>query len=164
MKTLLLLRHAKSSWDDTSLSDFDRPLNERGKKAAPLVGEYLKTKAIKPGLVLCSPAVRARQTAELALEAAGIETEVRFDERIYDASVGQLMKIVSEIEDAAEVVMLVGHNYGIEQLLERLTGEARQMKTATLACVNLPVESWSEVGETRGSLELYVRPKDLAKE
>ena len=96
MKTLLLLRHAKSSREDPSLQDFDRPLNERGKKDAPLIGKYARKQKIKADLVISSPAERARQTAELFLKSAGPKVELRFDKQIYEASIRRLLSVVSQ--------------------------------------------------------------------
>jgi phosphohistidine phosphatase len=163
MKKLLLLRHAKSSWDDVSLPDFDRPLNERGQRAAPLVGKFMREKKIRPDLVICSPAKRTRETIALVLKAAGIEPPLRYDERIYEASVGQLVEVVSQIEDDKTEVMLVGHNPGFENLLERFTGETVRIPTATLARIALNAEKWSEAAIMRGQLELFVKAKELAK-
>ena len=163
MKKLLLLRHAKSSWEDTSLSDFDRPLNERGLRAAPIIGEYMREKKIRPDLIICSPAKRTRETIALVLEAAGIETELRYDERIYEASVGQLVEIISQIEDDKTEVMLVGHNPGFENLLERLTGESVRVPTAALARIALNSEKWNEAATHAGQLEMFVKAKELAK-
>ena len=114
MKTLLLLRHAKSSWSNPSLRDFDRPLNERGLKAAPLIGSLLLKRQLQPGLVLSSPAERARQTAALVVEAAQFAITPRFDERIYEASALALLELISQIDDGVEQAMIVGHNPGIE--------------------------------------------------
>ena len=86
MKKLLLLRHAKSSWADSTLPDFERPLNERGLLAAPLVGKFMRKRLIKPDLIICSPAQRTRETIALVLKAARLETELRYDERIYEAT------------------------------------------------------------------------------
>src|SRR5260370_42649723 len=108
MKTLLLLRHAKSSKDDPSLNDFDRPLNERGRKDAQGIGKYIRKQKIKPDLVISSPAERARQTIELVLKSAGLKIELKFDKRIYEASVRSLLNVVSQIEDTANAVILVG--------------------------------------------------------
>ena len=163
MKKLLLLRHAKSSWEDVSLRDFDRPLNERGQRAAPLVGKFMREKKIRPDLVICSPAKRTRETIALVLKAAGTEPLLRYDERIYEASVGQLVEVVSQIEDDKTEVMLVGHNPGFENLLERLTGETIRMSTATLARIALNADKWSEAAMMRGQLELFVKAKELAK-
>src|SRR5216684_7088 len=118
MKTLLLLRHAKSSWKDTSLRDFDRPLNNRGIEAAQLIGKYTHQKKIQTELAISSPAERARQTAELVMKSARLKAELRFDERIYEASVARLLEVVSQIEDSANTVILVGHNPGFEGLFE----------------------------------------------
>lgn len=162
MKTLLLLRHAKSSWDDRSLRDFDRPLNERGLKAAPLIGELIGRRKLRPQLVISSPAERARQTASLVLRSAGLAEEVRYDSRVYEASMAQLLDIVREIDEKVESAMLVGHNYGIENLLEHLTGEARHMPTAALAQIALDVDGWNASGASAGRLEFFVKPKDLS--
>ncbi len=161
MKTLLLLRHAKSSWSDPALRDFYRPLNKRGLKAAPLIGRFMRKRKLRPDLILSSPANRARQTTELVVEAAGLETEPRFNESLYEASAVQLLEIVSQVGDDAGEVMLVGHNPGLEDLLVSLTGEARRMPTAALARISLDIERWSEVRETGGQLEWLVKPKEL---
>lgn len=161
MKTLLLLRHAKSSWDDAAARDFDRPLNKRGTKAAPLIGRYMRKRRVKPDEVISSPAVRARQTAELVVEAAGIGAEIRYDERIYEASTDDLMSVVAEIEDEVETVLLIGHNLAIEQFLERLTGEVHHMPTAALARISLKPEGWGEVRDRAGKLDWIVKPKEL---
>src|SRR5215510_7119839 len=106
MKTLYLLRHAKSSWDDHSLKDFDRPLNERGLKAAPKIGAYMRKEKLRPDLVLSSPALRAKQTTTLVCEAAGLTGVVNFDERIYEASARRLLEIVAGLGDDLGAVML----------------------------------------------------------
>lgn len=161
MKTLLLLRHAKSSWENADQKDFDRPLNNRGLKAAPAVGRFLRGQKEQPQLIISSPAERARQTTSLVREAAGLTADLRYDERIYEASVERLMEVVSQIEDAREVVMLVGHNPGFEALLEQLTGETQRMPTAALACLELDVDKWSKVRENTGRLKWLVKPKEL---
>ena len=162
MKRLLLMRHAKSSWADGSLADFDRPLNERGLKAAPLVGRFMRKRRLRPDLILCSPAERARQTAALVARAAGLSAPLRYDERIYEASAGRLAEIVSQVEEGADELLLVGHNPGLEGLLELLTGEPQHMPTAALARLLLDVEKWGKLREGAGRVELFVRPKELA--
>jgi phosphohistidine phosphatase len=161
MKTLLLLRHAKSSWKDTEARDFDRPLNQRGLKAAPAIGRLIRKRKLQPDLVVSSPAERARQTTQLVIEAAGLKTELRYDERIYEASVARLLGVVSELDDEAGIVMLVGHNPGFEELLEVLTGEAHKMPTAALACLELNIEKWNKVRAGAGRLEWLVKAKEL---
>jgi phosphohistidine phosphatase len=159
MKTLLLLRHAKSSSNEADVKDFDRPLNARGLKTAPHIGKLIRKRKLQLDLVLSSPAERARQTTTMVLEAARLNTDLRYDERIYEASAARLFEIVSQIEDSAGVVMLVGHNPGFEELLETLTGEAHPMSTAALACIELDVDKWSKLRASSGRLEWLVEPK-----
>jgi len=168
MKTLYLLRHAKSSWKDDSLRDFDRPLKGRGRDAAEemgktLAGEFvsLKTppaseKSFLP-LVISSPAARARETTEIALRSLGLAIEPRFDERIYEADVRTLLEVIASIPDDTTTAMLVGHNPGFENLLAYLTGDARHMPTCALAKIEL--KSWSDVSEGSGTLESFITPK-----
>ncbi|MGB7925470.1 MAG: histidine phosphatase family protein [Pyrinomonadaceae bacterium] len=155
------MRHAKSSWDDPSLRDFDRPLNNRGLKSASLIGRFMLKRKIRPGLVISSPAKRARKTAALVIKSAQLESKPRLDERIYEASAIQLLEVISQIETSAEEVLLVGHNPGMEDLLLTLTGEVRRMPTAALARVALDIERWSDARETGGQLEWLVKPKEL---
>src|SRR5918996_3309519 len=97
MRTFYLLRHAKSSWKDLTLPDFDRPLKDRGRKAAKRIGKRLAAEKLNDPLVICSPAVRTRQTAEIVLKHAKVRNEVRYEERIYEASLRDLVNVVSEI-------------------------------------------------------------------
>jgi phosphohistidine phosphatase len=161
MKTLLLLRHAKSSRKDNGVRDFDRPLNQRGLKTAPSIGRLMRKRKLQPDLVLSSPAERARQTTQLVIEAAGLKTELRYDERIYEASVERLLEVVSQLDDETGIVMLVGHNPGLEELLEMLTGQAHNLPTTALACVELNIEKWNKVRAGVGHLEWLVKPKEL---
>ncbi len=161
MKTLYLLRHAKSSWNDATLRDFDRPLNKRGLKAAPLMGKHMRKPKVLPDMVLCSPAKRTRQTIKLVLEEAEFEPKVRYDDRLYAASAGSVLEVLRETDDRADSVMVVGHNPGLQDLLEVLTGELEALPTAALARIELEVESWSDVRERSGRLEWVVRPKEL---
>ena len=163
MKKLLLLRHAKSSWADSSLPDFERPLNERGQRAAPLVGKFMRERQLRPDLIISSPAKRTRETIALVLDAARLETETRYDERIYEATLARLLEVVSQIEDDKREVMLVGHNPGFENLLERLTNESERMPTAALALITLDVEKWDEAAAKGGRLEWLVKAKELAR-
>lgn len=163
MKKLLLLRHAKSSWEDSSLPDLERPLNERGLRAAPMVGKFMRERKIRPDLVIVSPARRTRETIALVIEALGVKPELRLDERIYEASVASLIQIVSQIEGDKRQVMLVGHNPGFENLLERLTGQTERMPTAALAHIVLEAEHWDEVPQKGGRLDWLVKAKELAK-
>lgn len=164
MKTLYLLRHAKSSWNDSNLQDFDRPLNVRGRETAPLVGRFIRKKNLRVDLILSSPAARARQTAALVKESAGLSAELRYDERVYEADAARLLEVVAQADDSADAVVLVGHNPGMEELLTFLTGESRSMPTAALACLSLDLEKWGKARERAGRLEWLVRPKELAED
>jgi phosphohistidine phosphatase len=161
MKTLLLLRHAKSSKDDPLLKDFDRPLNERGTNDAKLIGKFLKKKKISPGLILSSPAKRARQTAELFTLASGLKTEPTYDQRIYESSVRRLLEVLAEVQDTVPTVVLVGHNPEFEELCESLTGEAHRLPTAALSCIELRLQKWSRVRPGIGRLKWRMKPKKL---
>jgi phosphohistidine phosphatase len=146
MKRLLLLRHAKSSWGDSRLADFERPLNERGLRAAPLMGRYMRERKIRPDLIICSPAERARQTAALLAEAAGLSAPLRYDERIYEATAARLAEVISQADERAGGLLL---------------GETRRMPTAALACVQLDADKWAKLAPHSGRLEWHVKPKEL---
>ena len=164
MKILLLLRHAKSSWKDESLSDFDRPLNERGRKAAHAIARYIRKQKMMPDLVLSSPAVRARETTGLITTTAKLTAEIRYDQRIYEADAPRLVHIISQIEDNFGSVLLVGHNPGIEDLLGLLTGSSQHMPTAALAKIRLEgADDWSEISQSKAILDLMIKPKDITE-
>lgn len=164
MKNLLLLRHAKSSWKDPDLADFERPLNDRGRKAATSLGRYLAKEDVSIDLVISSPAVRARQTIELVLRSAKRSVELRFDQLIYEANPARLLEIISQIEDERKSVMLVGHNPGMEELLALLVGGEQHMPTASLARVLLHSKKWDKVPGGKGELNSFVKAKDLKPE
>jgi phosphohistidine phosphatase len=155
------MRHAKSSWDDASLADFDRPLNERGERTAPTMGEMMKRAGLVPEVVFSSPAKRARQTAEAVRQAAGLSAEVLFDDRIYEASANALRQVAAGIDDRFASAMLVGHNPGIEGFIRYLTARAEPMPTAGLAVIELDIGSWSEIAEDTGRVDNVFRPKEM---
>ena len=162
MKTLYVLRHAKSSWEDSDLADFDRPLNDRGKTAAPFMGKVMKNNELAPDLILSSPAVRARETARLVKDAADLDADIKHDERIYEASPQTLQQVAASIDDSFESAMIVGHNPGLEDLVSALTGAREDLPTAALAQLALPIDRWSEIGpRTRGTLVRVWRPREL---
>ena len=160
MKTLYVLRHAKSDWNDASLTDFERPLNERGIHAAQKMGAFIQQRGIVPDLIISSPAHRARETAQIVKDAAEIAAEIHFEPRIYEAGVGDLTEIVSQVENDCEKLLIVGHNPGFEQLVEILSGELQAMTTAALAEIELPIENWSETMRG-GKLENLFKPKEI---
>ena len=163
MKTLYVLRHAKSSWDDAELADFDRPLNERGEITAPFVGKFMATNGFIPEVIVSSSAVRARETARLAKEGARFTADVIHDERIYEASPRTLQTVTSSIDDRFESAMLVGHNPGMEGFVKLLTGRLQEMPTAALAVIDLDIERWSDIDSGLGSIRRVVRPKEEMK-
>lgn len=163
MKTLYLLRHAKSSWKNETLLDIERPLNKRGRKAAETIGAFLKKKKIVPDLVLCSTAVRARQTTEIVLDVAKLSPDIHFEDGIYEADPTRLLELVRQIEKSKKAVLLVGHNPGLEEFLEFLTGKSERMSTATLAKIVLRVTNWANVNAQKGTMEWLQKPKALKK-
>ena len=172
MRTLLLLRHAKSSRDDPGLEDFDRPLAPRGEKAAPLMASYLKKQGLLPDLVLCSPATRARQTWSLVARSLGDKIAVNELRGLYLSPPGRLLEAVRRAPDAASCVMLVGHNPGMEHLAMALAGPSSdptalaklraKFPTAALAEIEFDASAWRDIGHGAGRLKRFIRPKDLA--
>ncbi|HZH30118.1 MAG TPA: histidine phosphatase family protein [Pyrinomonadaceae bacterium] len=145
MKTLLLLRHARPTRTSSTGRDFDRPLTVEGRAESQLVGQLLRRRQLTPDAIICSTAVRARETADGVIEATGFATPLLFRERIYEASVEQLIELISEAGADAEMLLVVGHNPGLEELLERLTGEHAPMLPATLARIDLNIHAWDEL-------------------
>ena len=160
MKSLFLLRHAKSSWDHEGLRDFDRPLNNRGLKAAKTMGQYILRQNYHFDLIVCSPAVRTRQTLDQLLPVTKLQVPVEFESRIYEASLADLVAVLHEIDVGVENLMVVGHNPGMENLLDFLTGEKKEVPTAALAVIKLE-EGWKRLAPGKGRLDSFVRPKDL---
>lgn len=158
MKTIYLLRHAKSSWDDANIADFDRTLNKRGLKTIPLVAEKIIESRFSIDLIVASPAMRTRQTATLVKDAAQLKAEIKFDERIYEASPQRLLEVIAEVADDKNNVMIVGHNPGLEGLIKVLSGEVWSMKTAALAVIESDNKRWSEVAAERSKLRAVISP------
>ena len=165
MKTLLILRHAKSSWDDPGLKDHDRPLNPRGARDAPRMGRLLVDEDLIPERILSSTAVRALSTAELAAAEFDQDVEIEVTRDLYLASPHTYVEVLEELAGPAERVMVVGHNPGISALVTVLTGELEEMPTAALAAVELDIEEWDHLGRAgTGALLGFWRPKALAKD
>ena len=163
MKTLLVLRHAKSSWNDPSVDDHDRPLNARGTRDGPRMGLHIRKLQLAPDVIISSDAVRARVTAAAVAEALGFAEEIRLERRLYLASPADIVAVVRSVPAPATTAMIVGHNPGFEQLVERLTGEANELPTAALAQIALPIERWRDLKvSTRGKLIGLWRPRELS--
>lgn len=170
MRTILLLRHAKSSWDQPELADIDRPLAPRGEEAVPLIARHIKAQKWRPELVLCSPAERVRATWQLMAPILGRSTECRTLRTIYLGAPSRLLEAVRRTADEVETLMLIGHNPGLGRLALSLCGAGpkkglermrTKFPTAALAVIGFDVDHWNEVAPGGGRLEAFVRPKDL---
>jgi phosphohistidine phosphatase len=162
MKTLLLLRHAKSSWKDTDLEDYDRPLNKRGKRDAPKMGRLLVEENLLPDLIVSSSARRCRKTAEHVLQVSHYRGETRFSSQLYEANTRAHAQFVAGIDDSVNRLLLIGHNPGLEELLETLTGVYTPLTTAALAQLELPIESWSKIDTVINATLVKVwQPREL---
>jgi len=161
MKTLLILRHAKSSWKQPDQADQDRPLNKRGKKEAPKVGDYLKENDLIPDLILSSPARRAHDTAQAVAEACGFDGQIDLYQDLYLSDPACYLDVLHCLPDDARRILVVGHNPDVEELLTLLTDVSEPMTTAALAVVGLPISSWQELSEaTDGRLETLWSPRE----
>lgn len=170
MKTLYLLRHAKSDWSEGGMTDFDRPLAPRGREAAPAMGRYMKSKKLAPDLVLCSAAARAKETWDLVAAELGGAPEVRVLKGLYMASPGRLLDALRKVPAGVRSVLLIGHNPGMEVLAERLVGSgtrkaiarlAVKYPTGALAAIQFKVDDWAALADGTGHLTRFMRPKDL---
>lgn len=155
MKSLTLFRHAKTERDSESGRDFDRRLNKRGRGDSARMGKEIRALGLDFELVLCSPASRASETAELA------KLSPRYDERIYDASAGQLLEIARDADSSIGRLMMVGHNPGFEQLASMLIGNSIEMPTGSLVEIEFPIKNWKKIERASGKLVRFVKPKEL---
>ncbi len=170
MKTVYLLRHAKSSWSEPRLSDHDRPLAARGLAAAPRMGEHLSRLRPGPGLVLCSSSVRTRQTWELVAAQLDEPPPTSFRRECYHASADDLLRLLQSTDDSIDAVLLIGHNPGLADLAESLAGRGPALElgrlrlkfpTAALACFRFDTPTWRALTPGAGELSCFVRPRDL---
>ncbi len=162
MKTLLILRHAKSSWNYPELSDYDRPLNSRGKRDAPRMGKYLRQQSLIPDRILTSSAKRARKTANKVAKSCDYTGKVKKIEAFYDAVPGVYFEVLQGLPDKYQCVMVVGHNPTMERLVNHLTGQIERMPTAALAHIELPIQHWDALDlYTKGTLVNLWTPKTL---
>jgi phosphohistidine phosphatase len=161
VKTLLILRHAKSSKNDPTLDDHARPLNERGERDAPRMGRLLKDEGLVPDRIVSSTATRARKTAEAAADACGFEDDVDLDSSLYLASPEEYLEVLRRTPKACERVMVVGHNPGLERLVEVLARKRETLPTAALARITLPIDDWKDLKASKGTLAAIWRPKEL---
>ncbi len=162
MKYLLILRHAKSDWDNPALDDHDRPLNARGMEEAPRVGRFLLENNLIPDFVISSTALRARQTTNQVLDTCQYDGDVFFTRSCYMANPAAYKQALRSVPGNPERVLLVGHNPGLEDLASQLTSENLTLKTAALVFIALPIQEWNELAQdTRGTLEGQWAGKNL---
>lgn len=171
MKTLTLLRHAKSGWDDPVARDFDRPLNARGRRGARAMGRYMREAGLAFDQVVASPAARVTETLEGLWEGYGRAPVTRFDRRIYLASAETLLDLVRETPDSADRLLLSGHNPGMEDMVLMLVSDSdgdvlrdaveEKFPTAALAELSFDVAHWADVRPGAGRLARFVRPRDI---
>jgi phosphohistidine phosphatase len=162
MRTLFIIRHAKSSWEDTSKRDFDRPLNERGLRVAPKMAALLKNKGVDPDLLVSSPAKRALNTALIFAKAFGIpDSEVAQREEIYEASVQDLLRLISSLPDTAQTVLLFGHNPTLTDLANRFTDDyIANIPTCGIVKVDTAAISWDKMYEGNSRVVAKYFPKE----
>jgi phosphohistidine phosphatase len=162
MKTLYILRHAKSSWEFEELSDHDRPLNKRGRNDAPLIGRELSSRGVLPNLIVSSPAVRAISTATLVGKELGYDPDdIMIDERIYGADKNMLLEVVQETPLEIESLMLVGHNDALTEFANMLSPEAvGSIPTAGIVALTFECESWYEISHDNADYLFFDFPKN----
>ena len=150
MKTLFLIRHAKSSWDDTALPDKDRPLDDRGKRDAPKMGKRLARRDVKPDLILSSPAMRALTTAEIIAKKLDYKRkDIVVDDRLYAGEADDLLNVIYKLGDKRKRVILVGHNPELTELAHRLSSEITHMPTCAVAAFTFDAKSWSNIAKAK---------------
>ncbi|MBI2253863.1 MAG: histidine phosphatase family protein [Proteobacteria bacterium] len=171
MKTLILMRHAKSAWDAGDVADHDRPLSDRGRAAAPAVGRWLKEQKLLPDLVMCSTAARAAQTLELLRPNLPKDVTVQMADCLYMALPREMLAALAKIKDAA-TILLIGHNPGIGSLAHWLSaqGEPKTLErmqdkfpTGAIAVIDFDITHWRELDDEQGRLRIFKAPKELSK-
>lgn len=170
MKTIILLRHAKSSWGDSSVEDFDRSLNQRGERAATLVGQFLRHEGLHPDLILCSAARRTRETLVRVQGAMLDDATTLIERELYLASANTLLERLRKVSDESERVLIIGHNPGLEDLAALLVEPkgspfeeklALKYPTAGLAVLTFDIGRWHDLKKKSGHLDLFATPRDL---
>ena len=162
MKQVVLLRHAKSSWSNPELSDFQRPLNRRGFNDAPRIGTWIKEQGIAPDWILCSAAKRAQETLQGLQTTVDLGSDIMITEELYLAVPQTAVELISQLDDPVQTVLIIAHNPGMEGLLWGLCGADHAMPTCALALIELPITSWLETDlNCQGTLVSYVVPRSL---
>ena len=161
-RTLLIMRHGKSRWDEEDADDLHRSLAKRGKRDSLRVGEEIAARGLVPEVILSSPAKRARSTVRRMIKGSGYSGDAIYDPDLYFEGVEPYLRNLSALPDKVGVAMVVGHNPVLEQLVHLLTGQAVRLPTAALACVNLPLDAWADLADgVQGSVEQLILPREL---
>tara|TARA_Y100000814_G_scaffold77645_1_gene49701 strand:+ start:457 stop:951 length:495 start_codon:yes stop_codon:yes gene_type:complete len=163
VKRLFILRHAKSSWTDPALTDFERPLNKRGRRAAPVMGTWFAKHNLQPDIVFCSLAARAQETFQLVSESALWDTQVIHTEDLYLAPARTYIEQLAQLPESIDSAMVIGHNPGMEELVYDQCGELHPMPTCALAVIEFNILSWETLlsGAVAGQLEHHILVRDL---
>lgn len=162
MKNLILMRHAKSSWGDVSLPDHERPLNQRGKRDAPRMGNHLREQGISLDAILSSTAVRARATAEGFLQEYTFEGQVIYVDDLYHADPETIISILNKLPAGIDTVMVIAHNPGLDNFLEMVCDECGHMTTASVALIKYPIEKWIDLRPSiAGQLVHFWNPREI---
>ena len=159
MKKLYIIRHAKSSWKDFSLDDFDRPLNKRGKLNAPFMGGRLKQENVLPDIIMSSPAKRAKKTAKAIAGEIGFSEKIIYDEDIYEASVYTLDKIIRSVDNAHNLVFLFGHNPSLNMLVENYVNFEQNIPTCGIIAIEFDCNRWEDIDSSNAELISFDYPK-----
>ncbi len=161
MKTLILMRHAKSSLAEKNTDDWDRPLSKRGRKNAVTMAKVLKEKEILPQVILASAAVRSHQTADLLVEELSFRGDIYYLASLYRGEVDTYLEAIRRLLDPADCVLVIGHNPVLESFLQMITGKVEALPTASLAYLQVPVNAWQELSlDTPAELVHFWKPKD----
>lgn len=161
MKRLYIIRHAKSSWKDDSLDDFERPLSKRGKANAPMMGRRLKERGAHPDIIISSPALRAKTTAELIAKELGYSKEIMFKAEMYESSSEQLHSILREIDDVNETVFLLGHNPELNMLAQMYVEFEENIVTCGIVAIEFKSEKWVDISKENATFLYFDYPKNL---
>lgn len=160
MKELILIRHAKSSWSNPLLEDFERPLNKRGAKNAPFMAKVLKQKEVNPDLIISSPSKRTKDTLDFFIKEFDYKGEIIFEESIYEAPYINILKVIKNIDDKHKTIFLIGHNPGLNDLSNFLLGEFKDnIPTCGTVKIDFDVKSWKDIGKENSKLVFFEFPK-----
>lgn len=159
MKKLYIIRHAKSSWNDVTINDFERPLNKRGKANAPMMGSRLKAKGVMPDIILSSPAQRAKSTAEMIARELEYAKKIVFNENIYESSVDELRKILTLVDDKNSTVFLIGHNPELNMLMDYYVKFYENIPTCGVVEVEFVCDRWADIAPKNAKLISFDYPK-----